>query len=158
MPTNNNVNISLKLKDSFKIQEGIENVPTKVAESIVPVLEVSAEKKIQVREQIMSDASSQTIITTSSTKRTFFIGGLLSVSKDVVSDAITSSINITPHGGQSRVFLGIRYEPLTAGQFSQKIILPFPIELKKNTPIGLINSSATASIDALAVIYYYEED
>ena len=160
MPTNNNTAISERLRNGLKIQQAIESIPTRVAESIVPVFDVEPIKKIQIRWAVFADAGSGTLLTASAVKRTFVTSILLSISKDVNATSIYSNITATPVANNLRAekLVSIAYEPLTAGSFFILQTFPFPIELQKGSNILYISSTAVASLDAHATITYYEED
>lgn len=158
MPTNNNTEVSKKIRDGLKINQATENVPQRVADSIVPVFEVSPQRLIKIAREASADAASVTLHTTHATKRTFLINCQISVSKDVLSDSTNSFIDLIPLGDQRLIVLEHRYEPLTVGQFFAHSSLSMPMELEKGTTVLLKNTSGGASIDLSGVIYYYEED
>ena len=146
-----------KISDELKIQPSLQ-IPRGISKEIQLSYNVNPRKRIQVSRVSGADASSVAIFTTSTTKKTFLIGVSLSVSKDVVNDGKVSSITATPLEGSSETILEIRYEPITAGQFTETIMFQHAIELKKATAVGFINGSALASIDAAGIAYFYETD
>ena len=152
----NNPLIIKKLIDEAKINTSLEKVPDQLAEKIIPTLNVNPEKIIQTKNTSTADTASATIYTTSLTKDTFLIGGQITLSKDVVSDATFSQITITPFSDSGKVLLILRYEPLTAGQFSETISLTHPLKLERGSSIIILNNSATASIDIVGTIFFYE--
>ncbi|GAI20643.1 unnamed protein product, partial [marine sediment metagenome] len=97
-----------------------------------------------------------TIHTTSTTKNTFLVAIYLTLSKDVLNDGITSTIEATPFGAGKLNVLEIRYEPLTASSFFESIVLPIPIKLEKGSTIDFVNNQATSTINTTAIIYFYE--
>lgn len=148
-----------KLIKGLGLQAGKDKIPTEILDKVQPVFDVIPIPKLIVKSIDLSDGSSQTILTTSSSKGTYLIGLDLSLSKDVVNDGLFTEIRATIE--ETNAFtdiLTIRYEPVTAGQFRESIIFPFPIKLQKNTTVGLYNNSSTASIDVTAKAIYYERD
>lgn len=147
-----------KISEELKIQPSLK-IPRTVAEKIQLQYNVNPKKLMRVISSNSADTGSSTVFTTDVKKRTFFYGGQLTVAKDAVNDGLNSRINISPVGsGSGSNFLRINYEPLTAGQFFEKIILPFPVELQKGSTIVMFNDEATASIDAAIVLFIREED
>lgn len=155
----NNQTLLKALRDKLKIFNA-ESVPTQLAEKIVPVVSLDLQyKEIKIASATATDATTATLITSSTTKRTFITSASLTISKDVVSTATSSGVYCFPLGaGGAGVLAFIRYEPLTAGQFHQVITFPFPIEIEKGTIVTVINSTNVASIDTTGTVFYYEED
>ena len=161
MPTNNNTAVSERLRNGLKINQATEEVPTRVAESIVPVFEVSPKPSVKSVYIIVSDSSANSVIhTCHATKKTFLLGGSLTVSKSALSDSIQSDLIMNPVNClASRSVIQLRYEPLTAlSNINQGFYFPFAIELRKGSQISMQHGSATASIDGTGIIFYYEED
>jgi len=158
MATNNNVSIAKRIRDLFKLQQAVEEVPTQVAGSILPVVDVSPSHTIFSARGDAQDSATGTIFSTSATKRTFIIGCHITTAKDVVSPSTNTLIDFTSKDGSTDVLIITRYEPVTAGSFFSSISFPEPIEIEKDTAIVLRNSSATASIDSTGIIFFYEED
>jgi len=157
MTANNNTDVSRKIRDGLKINQATDEVPTKVANSIVPVFVSNPDRQIMVGTgSVATDSTSATIMTTSSIKDTYLIGAMISVSKDVVSDSTNSSLIFTPYGLGATSGLHIRYEPLTAGEHQQVVNFNIPIKLTRNTTITVTNSTATASIDTAGRVFYFE--
>lgn len=148
-----------KISDELKLQPSLD-IPREIAKQIQLSYNVNPFQMIRVKTADASDDTNQTIHTCHATKKTFFVGANLSVAKDVVSDSIRSNIRITPASTNVSIqFLRIRYEPLTAASnLAQQSFLFFPIELVKGSIIQVENQSATASIDASGVIFFYETD
>lgn len=145
-----------RILDDAGIQTSADDVPTELARKVVPVLISNPTITLKVKTGTASDATSATIRTNSTTKRTFLFAVALSISKDVVNDSINSGINITPLGDSVAGIMKLRYEPTVAGNLHDFIVLPYPIELEKGTAINVTNSTNTASIDASAAVYFYE--
>lgn len=146
-----------KISDELKIQPSLQ-IPRELLKGIQLVYQVNPSHLIKIKQDILSDASSKTIFTTSNVKNTYVIGTVLSISKDVLSQSIVSRISSVPFGEPSLNLNIIRYEPLTVGSFTNSISHSNPILLEKGSVVGIINSNATASIDTSAIIFFYETD
>lgn len=147
-----------KIANDLKVQPAAQ-IPRELSKNIQLTYDCNSPKDIIVDSLGISDTASTGMFTTSSKKRTFVSSLLLSINKDAVNDGINSSIQAFPKTNNEEIkLIQINYEPTTAGQFTHSITFPIPIELKKNTVVRLVNNAATASIDAFALVFYYEED
>lgn len=146
-----------KISEELKVQPSMQ-IPRELAKQIQLIYNINPERKIQIKVADASDSTFANIMTTHAKKRTFLIGVYLTVSKDVLNDSLFSSITVIPKKGAQVTIISIRYEPLTAGQFTESIMFPVPIELEKSSGIGISNTTATASIDTGGRIFFYEED
>jgi len=149
-----------KVSQDLKIQPSMA-IPRTLGKDIQLVYSVNPfVKAMQVKGNSLVDGTSATIFTTHPTKKTFITGIQITVSKDVVSTSIFSQVLgsvLTAPASSSNLFL-IRYEPVTANQFTNSFDFTQPIEMVPNTAVTLVHSNGTASIDGTAVIYFYEED
>lgn len=153
-----NAAIIKTLIDKCKLQPSKDVVPQELAEKVLPVVEVSPERKIHIAREASADSASEILHTCHASKKTFLINCQLSVSKDVLSDSTNSFIDLIPVGAARLIVLEHRYEPLTVGAFFAHSSLSLPMELEKGSTILLKNTSGGASIDLSGVVYYYEED
>lgn len=152
-----NSNIIKRLIDEAKIQVSVDKVPDQLAEKILAVLNVNPPKNIKLSQATASDTTSTTLLTCSSTKKTFMTNLNLSLAKDDISDATYVRITLQAENQAGRSAFYLRFEPLTAASnLTQNLNFPFPIELKKGSEVLITIDSATASIDASGLIYYYE--
>lgn len=157
MATIHNTSLIRGLIDAAKLQLSIDRVPTELAEKIVPVLVTGqSEKEIIITRTNAIDVTSALSFKTDAKKDTYIVGIGLTLSKDVVSDSTFSAVEITFANGITTNLNQIRYEPLEQNQFTENIFFKYPIKLQRNTNVNVVNSSATASIDTTATIYYYE--
>ena len=145
------------LKDA-KIQTSVDDVPDELAGKIVPVLISNPLHTIIITNATCSDDNLELIFTASATKKTFISAAILTYTKDVVSDSLSSDIRVIMKTGLERKILVMNYEPLTAGSSTITLAFPVPIELKCGEQLKVANSTATASIDTSATVFYYEED
>jgi len=147
-----------KIFEELKIQPALK-LPTKIGDKINLVYSVNPQRDMQVKSaQAVDTAVAGGIHTTSLVKDTYFVGGFLSVSKDVVSNSILTELIVTPKGKAATSFIRLRYEPLTAGDFQHSIILPHPILLERGSAVQIQHNSGTASIDGTGIAYFYEVD
>ena len=156
MATINNGDVIRKLIDEAGIQTAVDDVPTKLAEKVVPVLISNPDKFMQVKEETASDTTSILLHTTHATKRTFLTNLDISIAKDGTNTGTDSSISLTPKDKGILTVLRVRYEPSIAGFHSMSISPLYPIELKKSSAITISNSNGTASIDTTGHCWFYE--
>jgi len=157
MVENQNAEITKVMSEELK-ESNLATLPRNVSNNIQPVLQVNQQPEVKILDGTASDAVSSTLMTTSSNKDTYIVGAQLTVSKDAVSDSTTSYLALQPKGDIFDDALRLRYEPSTAGSHHIALTFPIPILLERNTAIRVHNQTATASIDATAIIYYYEVD
>lgn len=147
-----------KISEELKLQPALE-IPRELMDKIQLVYGINPEPKIQILSGSANDSATATIHTTSDVKDTFLVGITLTVAKSVLSTSIESAINCTTEEGDlERAILRLRYEPVTAGQFSESMTFPFPIKLKRGTTITVTNTTSIASIDASGSIQFFEKD
>ena len=148
-----------KIARDLKVQPSL-SVPRKLSENIQLEYNVNPERDIQSNTGTLSDGTALTLFTTSLVKDTFLVGATLSVAKDIVSDSIVSQIKFTPFGAAANAAgLAMRYEPITVGSnLNVALNLPMPIKLARGSIVSVANSTATASIDTVAAVYFYEVD
>lgn len=158
MATINNTQLLKGLIEKAKIQLSADQVPTQLAEKIVPVIVAEPEKNIFIADLLVSDSAIKTTIhTCHATKRTFIVGCSLSVSKDAINNSLNTSILASTKGQSENQILIMRYEPTTAGSnMYQEKTFVYPIELEKGSNISMSSSQGTASIDTHATLYLYE--
>jgi len=158
-----NTELFKELREGGKLQPLTQNIPSELAEKVVPVMEVNPKMLWTVNKCISesySDSVGATIYTCPQNKDTYFVGGLITVSKDANATSIYSRITIVPKTlGQAASILIVRYEPLTAmSNISMNRELKFPILLARGSAIIVTNSAANASIDISAEVQLIEVD
>lgn len=147
-----------KISQDLKVQPSL-SIPRELMDKIQLVYGVNPERLIKRLSVATSDDAAEPIFTTSAVKDTFIIAMTLTVAKSVASTSLNTRILGIIFGESSAdELLRINYEPVTAGQFSQNLVLPIPIKMQRNTAVTLNNSTGVASIDAGAIIYFYEVD
>ena len=148
-----------KISDELKVQPALV-IPRELSKQIQLSYGVNPPKNIQGSAVVnLSDSSSVTIITAHAIKRTFITGAWLSIAKSVAATSLFTELIFTPrHSNAATSIIRVRYEPVTAGSFTQHVEFPHPIELLQGSVVGIINSTAVASIDVSAAITFYETD
>jgi len=147
-----------KISEELKVQPSMQ-IPRELAKQIQLVYDVNPVPSIKVQAVSIADASTaDSILTASATKRTFVIGALLTVTKAVLNASTISFISLTPLDKANFAFISIRYEPLTAGNHHEVVMLPIPIEIAKGSNVNVNNGEGTASIDATGIVYFFELD
>ena len=147
-----------KIAEDLKVQPSLD-IPRTLSKDIQLTYDCNPRRSVKLAAATCADATTTTAFTSSSTRRTFITGILLTATKSALSTSIISQVNGTPKGGAANYsFCALRYEPLTAGSFNTFVSFPVPLEIEKGSAVNVTNSTAVASIDTSAIIQYYEED
>lgn len=146
-----------KISTDLKIQPALK-IPRAIAEKIQLSYNINPERRVLSAKGFANNATSATILTSSSTKDTYLIGFSISVSKDAVSDSVSTKIQFVDSLGKNDDRFIVRYEPTTAGQFTRSFVLPIPFKIARNSVVQVLNSTATAAIKGSGTVYYYETD
>jgi len=146
-----------KISEELKVQPAM-SIPRELMDKIQLVYGVNPDRLVRMIGGSLVDGTTTTLHTTHATKRTFLLSCFMTVAKDVVSDSIFSTIAVVPFGSGGVNALRIRYQPVTAGQFTEGINYSLPIELEKGTDIDFLHNAGTASIDGSALITFFETD
>lgn len=155
----NNSDLKKEVIDGAKINIVVDDVPSELGKTVVPVLVANPKPTVQTAIGTASDSTGTTFMTTDAIKRTFLVGYSIGIAKDIVSDSLYSSIISTPVGKPSgNSYVRVRYEPITVGNINLAYTFPAPIELEKGASVRVENSTATGSIDTSCIIFYYEQD
>jgi len=145
------------LQEGLRLDVGKEKTPTEVADKILAVFKLNPEPEIQVLDASSSDAASVTIRTNPTNKRTFLKSIVLTTAKSVLSTSLFSRVNVTDARGVATIAAIIRYEPVTAGEFSEQFIFSGAgLELEQGSEINIVHSTAIASIDTSVILEFYE--
>ena len=146
-----------KISDELKMQPAM-SIPREISKNIQLVYEVNPIRRVQVAVGVAVDTTSATVFTTHATKDTFVTSISLSVSKDVVNTSAASRVQLFPVGGAVVHVVRINYEPVTAGSHDKTVLFNPPIKLERNSVVNIINLTGLASIDASAIVTFYETD
>jgi len=155
----NNKKLLKKLREETKVLNS-DSFPTQLAEKIVPVVIAEEIKEVRVTGATVSDATTGTLLTASTIKRTFLVGLELSYAKDVNYTATFCRViaNVKNSGSVGAYLCYMRFEPLTAGSNSIYLSFPFPVEIEVGSVVSVGIGTNVASIDVTACLYYYEID
>lgn len=152
----NNREVLKRIEQDAFIQAGVEQVPNRLSNTVVPVLNCNPLIYCNVAEGYAHDAAS-TIYTTSSKKVTYLIAAQIGVTKDGANASAATSLRIVV-GGKDLNPLRLVYEPSTAGSFHTALSFNVPIKLDKGSTVQILNTNNAASIDTHGSIIYYEVD
>ena len=150
-----------ELVKGANLQTGFDEVPSDLARSIVPTLEINAEmfrKSTIVRKGTASNATSATAYTTPADRDFYLTGCSLSVTKDATSTSTNSDIEIVPFGDIAVNILTISGLTLTAQSDTTNIILPFPLKLARSSTIKVLNTTNVANVRAIGCAIGYIVD
>jgi len=140
----------------LRLNSGLETTPSIVEDKIRAVIDVEPKPMVNTTTGTASDATTATILTTSTSRRSFLTYCSLSVAKSVLATSLFSDIAVFPRGKASSTVLRIRYEPVTAGEFTNSINFDTPIELEPGTIVTVTNTTTTSSIDSSGTVGIYE--
>lgn len=144
-----------RIRDLAKLQGG--NAPNTLLDNIQPVLVGNPIPHLTIKHALNVNATSTTIHTTSSTNRTFLVGGSLSYIKDATSTSTFVTITGQPKDGTTPRFLILPGITLTASNGSTHGYFgPNGIELAKGTTITVTSSTATANVSVAGSVWFYE--
>jgi len=148
-----------RITKELGVQTLTDKLPLTLAQQIQPVIISNPKSNVIIEDTVLNDATSKTIFTTSTKKRTFIHGFQISVTKDAQNDSTYVRLVVTPKGLASKKLCYLRLEPTTAQQhIRESMWFNEKIELEKDTIIQISSETGTSSIDVGAVIYYSEED
>jgi hypothetical protein len=156
MPTIYN-NLTLKeCNEGANLQQNRENTPTRLAESIVPVMEVNPKMLRRcnlVAAGTATDATGATIYTAPTDKDLYLVAAVLSVIKDVNATSTVSELYVTTEeGGASKDIIRIPGITATVQNQTVSVSFPTPLKIKRGTIIGINNGTNVAKIIASGCI------
>lgn len=146
MATIYNSDLSKEISDGAKIQTSKDQIPTQLAEKVVPVMEVNPKffRKINLVRSVLATASgASNVIYATPADKDFFITNLcLSFFKDAACDAATGRIAITVSTD------GLASNPLnvaitTLNLQEQTVSINFPIPLKVDRGSNIFTAQPT---------------
>jgi len=156
----NNAQAMKELVSAANLQLGYDEVPNKLASSIVPVININPKDYRRVnlhKAAAASNTTSTTIYTTPTDRDVFLTFAALSVIKDAANTSAASFINIGIEGGGAVgvPILKIAGIASTAQSGSQTITLNPPIKLLRGYAIAVGNGAGDGNIRADAIIGGY---
>lgn len=157
MPLNNNSSLTREFREAGRVTS--MDIPNKIGDTIIPVMEVNPKllRVVDITKQNQAiNATSATIYTTPTDSDFYLTGASLTVSKDANATSVASYIQcILADNGDT---VQICYVACTTTQAQNGGVshdFTFPIKVKRGTAISVYNTTNVASIRASAVIYGY---
>ncbi len=136
-----------------------EGFPQNLTTNVVPVMDMtpSFHRQTQIATASRTATGSTTILTLSQQKRTYVTGVLLQSESDATSDCIEITVTGKSVTGAAVKLAFIRKLASSAGNYSQVVDFPFPIEIDKTGgTISLNQSYSTGNTSSQATVLYYE--
>ena len=147
-----------KISNELKIQPALK-IPRKIKEDIQLIYNVNPERIVRHVEGSGANTTHRLVHTAHSKKRTFLIGGQISVSKDANNLSEKLRMHCLPKGSASINFLSIELTSGVAAQgITESVSLIHGIELEKDSEIGISLTESTAEVAISGIAYIYELD
>lgn len=150
-----------ELVKGANLQVGFDEIPSDLARSIVPTLEVNPEqyrKTTIIRKGTASNATSATAYTTPSDRDFYLVGCNLGVIKDVTATSTGSDIEVVPFGETITNILSIPSLTLTVQNDVVSMVLPFPMKLARGSTIKVLNTTNVGNVRAMGNIWGYIDE
>lgn len=163
MATIYNSELSKEIIQGAKIELSRDNIPSQIAEKVVPVMEVNP--KMLRRVNVMFDSNrttsgTATFATLSSDKDFFLTGFSVCIAKDAVCDTATGTAGLTIPlvDGNNKYITSFSIITLTAQQFSESVEVKTPIPCKRGGTITMAGTfGAGVYIRSATIRGYYTE-
>lgn len=158
----NNISTIKELRKAAQIPNS-EGVPLRLAESIVPVININPAHDRSVtllRTATRTATGVATIYTTDTIKRTFITGITLSLSANVTADNTSAFVTATLLSDvTARTVLLIEKQSVTAvSGLSLSVSFPVPLELNPGSVISHTSTFTVGGASYTTSIYGYEVD
>lgn len=138
MATINRSSIVQNTANELLIQSN-DNSINKISETAVPTYSIN-HKYSNIVKSGTSTATGTGIIYTTVANKEFYLTGLsLSITKDIVSDAVYIYITAVIDGA-SQTLVRIGQQTLTASSETKTISFPYPIKIDQNTNISVVKA------------------
>jgi hypothetical protein len=160
MATIYNSDLTKEIRDGAKIQVSVDNIPSQLADKVVPVMEVNPKllRRVNIiRHNNSTNATTVTIYTTPSDRDFYLTSATLSTHKDATSTALFSALSATI-GGLTTYFMQLGFLSLTADSKSIALNFSIPIKVDRGSNIQVLNSTAVANVTSFASITGYIDD
>jgi hypothetical protein len=155
MATIHNSELSNELRDGAKIQLSVDNLPNKLGDMVIPVMEVNPKLLRRVNVLVATSSKDATIYTTPAGKQFFLTGASVSYTKDAGSDNTLCDVRATTPGGASIAIISIGAITLTAktSEVTREFNPPIPI-----TSISQNNTGTNAVLTVRTTLQGYLVD
>jgi hypothetical protein len=155
MATIYNSQLKEEIRDGAKIQQNVDNIPSRLADSVVPTMEVNPKffRRINV---IARATSTGTIYTTPTDKDFFFVGCQMAGAHSTASASGSSTLSVIPEGQAAIIVSSIFARTsviLDVDTSNSTLMLPLPIKLAKGSIIAYTATNFTANA---CTIFGYE--
>jgi len=162
MPQINNTELLLGMRNDAKVQNA-ENVPTQLAEKVVPVMEVNPKLLKDSRSLLHISRSTTTPTTpgtllTTLTKPWYVTAVSLTYIADVAADNTQIRLRLFDSRGNTLDVPNFLKPTTTISYNSQTISFPSPIYLPKGAQIYLLNVFSAGTSNVLGEVIGYEID
>lgn len=160
MATIHNSELLRELRQAVSLQQGKDPTPVKLADTIVPVVEVNpryARIVTFAKNGNATNATATTIFTSDANVDTFITAVTLGVIKDVTSTSTVSAIEVYINGAAVNL---IRIPGITLTVQSEMTTLSLnpPVKIDKNTTVRVTNATNVANIRAEACVMGFTVD
>lgn len=157
-----NSDLFKEVQEGSRIQISREQIPTQLADKIVPVMEVNPKffRRVNFFGRSSTTTTGTSNITPQSGKRLFITGYSVSVTKDAACDLVQVQLAISPPGQAQFIIEELNMQTLTAGSFLFDRDLSIPIEHSSGSNIQVFKTFTvgTSRITVNIMGYYLEND
>lgn len=157
MATIYNSDLSKEIRDVGKIQISRDNIPSRLGDTVLPVIDVNP-KHARVVNKIFSGSLSATGgFSFSAGPKTLYLTGFnMEYTADVAADNTVIFLRVTVGG--ANVDFNIRKQTLTAGSDHLSQSFPVPIPIDRNSSIYCVSTFAAGACTYGCTLYgYYDE-
>lgn len=155
-----NSEIIKNLIDKAKIQTSVDAVPNRLAEKIVPVMEVDNQKKY-IRYVIKGEKNSSgsyTVYTTPEDDDFYITNMILSWTNDAVADNTDIGVEGVPKDNLSaEMLMFLLKQTTTAGTQTQTLNFNPPLLMTKDSDINLLQFFTAGTSKSTLIIYGYKK-
>lgn len=146
-----------EIAQAAKIQQGVDQIPSKLSDVVVPVIEVNPKTtKVAnfVKASATTSSGSVTMFTTPTGKDFYLTGVTMSYEKDATSDATSMTFFATVDGVQSNI-IDLRFLTTTASRQFVTREFTKPIKIDQNVAIGHFTSFTAGNMSRAASFQGY---
>lgn len=156
-----NTDLINEIKEGVKLQQLSDIVPTRLADTVLPVMEVNPKllRRINiVIRKALSTSTTGTIYTTPADKD-FYLSFIHMASSITTTSVITEcSISITLESGLTSQIMEYPRDAGSANELIGNLTFTIPIKLKKGSIILLTNTFSAGTLSTVAIIGGYTVD
>lgn len=159
MATINNPETLKKIVMDAGIQTAYDSIPTRLANSVVPVIVANPKPIVNIVKWIASvGTGTQTLYTTPTDKDFFLTNVIISAQADVNCDNTVYDVTATPDEGGAIILLRLPKITLTVFQDSISVVFPHPIKIARGTTITFGTTYTAGVSHAVAQIMGYTKE